>query len=291
MEINRLRQFRTVVEAGGLLKASEVLGISGGGLSKSLKALEQELGYSLFEQRGRGLELTEMGKHFYERLPGVLQTIEDLIHLKEFSKTPHTTLRIVSFEVFTTYFLGMVGAELGHSGTVEIREAIPGQMEQLIAEHHSDLGITYLPIPHQGVEFTKVGKIKMGIFGLKKYRKGYDLKELPFVIPIAPVQGTPSGVRGLDGWPEHLFERKVQFRVEMMETAIQLCRRGVAVAFLPEFVASLANSQALAEVRLEEISQPVDFEPIVRDVFLIKRKGAQESKHLREIAKAIRRLS
>lgn len=291
MEINRLKQFKIVVEAGGLLKASEVLGISGGGLSKSLKALEQELGYAVFDQRGRGLELTEMGKYLYDRLPAALQMIDDLVQLKEFKKTVTPHLRMVSFEVFTTYFLGMVTAQAYQGSTVEIREAIPGQMEQLIADRHSDVGITYLPIPHQGVEFTKIGKIRMAIFGLKKFRKGYSLKDLPFVIPIAPIQGTPSGVRGLDGWPEHLFERRIQFRVEMMETALQLCRHGVAVAFLPEFVVSLANAQATSEMKLEELNQPADFEPIMRDVFLIQRKGAEESKMVREIAKAIRKLS
>lgn len=290
MEIDRLKQFKVVVEAGGLLKASEVLGISGGGLSKSLKALEQELGYAVFDQRGRGLELTEMGKRLYERLPTALQTIEDLLQLKESSRTITPHLRIVSFEVFTTYFLGKVASETYKGSTIEIREAIPGQMEQFVAENHSDLGITYLPIPHQGVEFTKVGKIRMAIFGLKKFRKGHAVKELPFVIPITPIQGTPSGVRGLDGWPEHLFERRIQFRVEVMETALQLCRRGVAVAFLPEFVASLANSQALPEYRLEEINQPTDFDPIQRDVFLIRRKGAEETKIFREIAMALRKL-
>jgi DNA-binding transcriptional LysR family regulator len=164
-------------------------------------------------------------------------------------------------------------------------------MEQLVVDKHSDLGITYLPIPHQGVEFIKVGKIRMAIYGLKKFGKGYSLKDLPFVIPIAPIQGTPSGVCGLDGWPEHLFERQIQFRVEMMETALQLCRHGVAVAFLPEFVVSLANAQSTRELKLEKLNQPEDFEPIQRDVFLIQRKGAAETKMVREIAKALRKLS
>ena len=254
-------------------------------------AFESGYGPSLFEQRGRGLELTEMGRHLYERVPDILKSIEGLLQLKNLKKPSLSTLRIVSFEVFTTYFLAKVIANSGLSGIIEIREAIPGQMEQMIAEHHSDLGLTYLPIPQQGVEFTKIGRIQMGIYGRKKFLKGYSPKDLPFVIPVAPIQGTPSGVRGLDGWPEHLFERTIQYRVEMMETAIQLCRNGLAVAFLPEFVASLANAQVVSELQLEEIKQPDTFKPIQRDVFIIRRKGAEETKLAREIAKAIRKLS
>lgn len=77
----------------------------------------------------------------------------------------------------------------------------------------------------------------------------------------------------------------------MMETALQLCRHGVAVAFLPEFVVSLANAQSTHELKLELLNQPADFEPIQRDVFLIQRKGAEETKMVREIAKALRKLS
>lgn len=77
----------------------------------------------------------------------------------------------------------------------------------------------------------------------------------------------------------------------MMETALQLCRHGVAVAFLPEFVVSMANAQVQAGMRLEEISQPQDLDAVQRDVFLIRRKGAEETKFVREIAKAIRKLS
>ena len=75
METNRLIHFKTVVDAGGLMKASELLGITGGGLSKSIKALEEELGFKLFSQNGRNLELTELGTIFYQKLPEAQKSI------------------------------------------------------------------------------------------------------------------------------------------------------------------------------------------------------------------------
>ena len=35
------------------------------------------------------------------------------------------------------------------------------------------------------------------------------LGELPFVAPITPVSGTPSGAKGIDGWPENEMPRKI----------------------------------------------------------------------------------
>ena len=173
---------------------------------------------------------------------------------------------------------------------MEIREAIPGQMEALVAEEQAELGITYAPIPHAKVEFVKVGRARMGIFGLKRAWAKKKVHELPFAVPIAPLQGTPTGVRGLDGWPEHLFERRIQYRMDMMQSAIQLCRHGSAVSFFPEFVVQLFNEEVLPEFHLGEIELPPEVGSIHRDVFLIQKKGAEESKVLREIAKALRRL-
>ena len=288
METIRLKQFKAVVESGGLLKASDLLGISGGGLSKSMRTLEAELGHKLFVQKGRGLELTEAGQLLYQRMPELLRTLDSLIDLK--SLVQPSVLRLVSFEVFTTYFLADVVAHSMRDRTVEIREAIPGKMESLIAEGQSDLGITYLPIPQSGVEFVKAGKIRMGIYGLKGGWKGKSLKEIPFVVPIVPLEGTPSGVQGLDGWPEHIVERRIRYRVEMMETAIQLCQQGVAVSFLPEFIARAVNHSAIPELHLAELALPAGIKPVYRDVFLIHRRGRDETKIMRELAKAIRNL-
>lgn len=279
-----------IVDAGGLLKASELLGISGGGLSKSMKALEIELGYPLFVQKGRGLDLTPEGKQLYTRIPSFLKTVEDILQLKPQRPAEGAPVRIVSFEVFTTYFSGLIISQFFKDRVVEVREAIPGQMETEVAEGHSDLGITYLPIPHADVEFLKVGRIKMAAFGLKGQWKGTDVSDIPFVIPVAPLQGTPSGVQGLDGWPEHLYTRKIAFRAEMMETALQICRRGLAVAFLPEFVVKLANQQVIEKFKLVEIPLPRGVPSVTREVFLIHRKNLKETREIRDVAKALRAL-
>lgn len=293
METDRLRHFKTIVETGGLMKASEILGITGGGLSKSIKVLENELGLELFQQKGRGLELTEIGQEFYSRLPSVLIAFENLIDFEDSKKPLDKAIRLSSFEVFTTYFLSSFIAENLDKNVVEVREAIPGKMEQLISDGNSDIGITYEPIPYKGVEFLKVSKIKMAVYAKSRSKfLSMPLEEMPFVIPIAPLQGTPSGVRGLDGWPEHLFERNIQYRVEMMETALQLCHKGAAVSFLPQFVAEAFNQQGVSLAnKLVEVKLPKKILTIYRDVFIIIRKGTSETPLIKKLAKSIRKLS
>jgi DNA-binding transcriptional LysR family regulator len=290
METLRLKQFKAVVDAGGLLKASELLHISGGGLSKSLKVLEHELGATLFLQKGRGLELSDQGRALYERIPAILRAVDELTHLQVGASGTENILRIVSFEVFTTYFLSQIFATQFPGFVAEIREAYPGRMETLIAARDSDFGITYTPVPHAGIDFVKVGRIRMGLYGLDEKWSGVEFTRLPFVTPIFPVDSMPSGVRGLDGWPDHTQPRTVAFRVEMMETAIQLCLRGVAVAFIPDIVATQVNLQNLKKFQLQELPLPRGMKPVYRDIYLLYRRTYVEDKTMRLLAKAIRRL-
>jgi len=288
METDRLIQFKTIVDAGGLMKASELLGITGGGLSKSIKSLEDEVGYKLFNQKGRGLELTEVGSGFYAKVPRLLEALDDLKSLKPV-RYQQKTIKFATFEVFSTYFLANFIANHIPNEDIYIQEAIPGEMERLISEGLCDIGITYNPIPYKGIEFLKITSLKAGIYSLESSKiKFHKIEELPFVVPISPIKSTPSGVKGLDGWPDHLMERKIVFRVEMMQTALELVSKDLAVAFLPEFIVEMYNENRLNDRKLVKIPLPPSFKEIKRDVYIIQRKGSDETGLIKKLAKALR---
>ena len=292
METNRLVHFKTVVDAGGLMKASELLGITGGGLSKSLKVLEEELGFKLFSQNGRSLELTELGVIFYKKLPEAQKALDELVNVHKTSITANSKkLRFTTFEVFSTYFLPNLLVSLDQDMQFEVREAIPGEMEKVISNGHADIGITYEPIPTKGIDFLKASRLKMGIFSSnKKLVIDYNLENVPFAVPINPIEGAPSGVKGLDGWPNHKKERNEKFKVEMMETALQLSAKGQCAVFIPTFIAKLFNEQAKSASKLFEL----DFSgapKLSRDVFIIVRKGYEENSVIKRLAKELRSLN
>jgi LysR family transcriptional activator of nhaA len=62
LNYNHLRYFRAIAHAGGLTRAAERLNLSQSALSVQLAKLEAQLGHTLFERRGRSLELTEAGR-------------------------------------------------------------------------------------------------------------------------------------------------------------------------------------------------------------------------------------
>ncbi len=286
MDTNRLRQFCTVVEAQALRKASDVLNISHSGLSKSMKVLESDLGKDLFTPDGRGIRVTEFGLKVYEQAKLLLSAEEQFSSTIRGTKPQTRGISIGTFEVFSTYFLGEMFEKDFRGFELDIKELVPGHLEDAIASYIVDVGITYIPIPHPELDFLRVCSVDMGIFGIASVFQEYPWQDLPFCAPSIPVHGSPTNVKGLDGWPEATYPREVSYRVDMMETGLELCRRGVGVMYLPTFIAKLHNRFVYEKYKLDQLSAPFKVEK--RDVFIVKRKSTVESHHIKVIAKNLR---
>jgi DNA-binding transcriptional LysR family regulator len=293
METNRLRQFCTVVETGNLRKAATLLGISHSGLFKSLKTLETELGFPLFLPSGRGIVVTDQGKHLYDRSGSFFSQLD---HLVGKTKAPTKKLiRLGSFEVFTSHFVGKFlkdqKKETPTESEIEVHELIPGRLEEALLLGKVDLGITYDPVPRPGIDYVRVTHISMGAYALKGAFRGMDCQSIPFVVPVTPLESMPSGVKGMDAWPEDRFKRNICYRVDLMNTGLELVRQGLCAIFIPRFVAKLHNDSIRPELRLEERALPKGMPEIKREVYLVKRESTEENSILKKIAHALREIS
>lgn len=293
MDTDQLRRFATVVEVGSITKAANLLRISHGGLSKSLKLLETELGYPLLVAEGRGIAITDEGKRCYDRVKVILAETDRLSqpfmsHTSEQKLLP--CLRIGTFEVFSTYFFGRFAASLTKPTRFVVKEHIPGNIERALLEEKIDLGITYIPVAVPGLDFMKVTSFEMGLFSGKDLcsESMGDLGKLPFAAPSISVQGPNVQIRGLDGWPDQIFPRSIQYDVDLMETGLELCRQGLAVMYLPRFIASLHNLQVSARYSLHQLKLPSHFPADKRDVFVVKRKSTVEDQFIKKLAKVLR---
>lgn len=73
--IGEYELFARVVEAGSLSAAGRELGLSPAQVSKRIARLEDRLGVRLIERTSRHLALTELGRPFYERVRGILDSV------------------------------------------------------------------------------------------------------------------------------------------------------------------------------------------------------------------------
>jgi LysR family transcriptional regulator of abg operon len=75
MKLNQLRDMVAVVERGSLRAAARHLNLAQPALTRSIGALERELGVMLFEREARGMVLTSAGKMFHLRASAVLNEV------------------------------------------------------------------------------------------------------------------------------------------------------------------------------------------------------------------------
>lgn len=76
MEWHQLIYFKRVAEFQHMTKAAESLTISQPALSRSIARLEDELGFSLFERRGKNVILSQYGRIFLKHVERAIKEIE-----------------------------------------------------------------------------------------------------------------------------------------------------------------------------------------------------------------------
>jgi len=67
MTLVQLRHLISLAESGSFSKSAQALYITQPALSRSIRALEDELGMLLFDRVGRRIELTAFGREVVER--------------------------------------------------------------------------------------------------------------------------------------------------------------------------------------------------------------------------------
>ena len=281
METNRLKHFCTVVETGSLSKAADLLGITHGGLHKSLRVLESDLGFTLTMAKGRGIEITEQGREFYPSALGILRTIEKAF--RKDSQSEPAEYKIGSLEIFLKLLPeNLLTIPTFSDRQINFQEMGPGQIEVAVQKRIMNVGVTYIPMPTEGIEYLRVGKFKMGIFCAHAKLANQQFGEIPFVVPSSHLNSNPMDILNSDGWKEGFLLRKIAYKSSSLTAAIDIVKTGKAAIFMPAF---LKNAFGIA---LHEIENPTEADK--RDVFLVVASNQVESKEEKALAKALRKI-
>lgn len=289
METERLRQLLVLAKTQSLSASASSLGMTPGALSKSLRVLADQLGIELYESQGRGLVLTEQAWALVDRAEKILRSVEDLKQSTERQTDSPDVLRLSSFEVFTGRFFAQLLDSLPEKLNLDLLESLPGKIEKDIATKIADIGISYQPVPTDGVSFTKIGKFQMVLLGQKQF-SNVHYSELPFIAPQSRNNMNPSRSLGLDGWDDARFRRHIFHSVVLLETGLQLAQRGRGVIFVPKFVADSFNEQVSKRDALTVLDCGVPRRMGAQDVFLITRVGEADTPLCRAVAKSLRKI-
>jgi len=294
MNIDRLKYFAAVVESKNLRKAAELVGIAPASMSKAISTLAADVGFELIRPEGRGIEITEKGLELYRSSATLLdefRRFQERMSSAGAAAATRSKLRLATFEVFSTHLLASFLGEALPEEEALVLELTPGKIESAINDGIVDYGLTYLPQPHERLEFTEIGGFRMAIFGREKWRKR-PFTEWPFAVPTTEVRIHSQDYHSLDLWPTTRQPRRVKYQFEMLETALRLASLGHAVLHCPEFVVKLHNRVSRAEFTLEELPPPKNYRgPGLSRLYLVARKGDERKGRLeRKLARFFRGL-
>ncbi|MGB7299934.1 MAG: LysR family transcriptional regulator [Burkholderiaceae bacterium] len=159
MKLTGLQAFVAVVECGSIHAGARKLGISQPALSKTLRALEEELGVELVTRTSRGTVTTAYGQTFLIRAERVVREIEraqeEVEQLKGniHDKLSVSVSPVSSFGIFPTavekFRLECPDIEL------HLIESQQHEIAELVRSNLAELAVTPLNIPLDGHEFRK----------------------------------------------------------------------------------------------------------------------------------------
>lgn len=130
---NHARAFLVTAQCGSLSAAARVLGQTQPTLSRQVAALESELGLTLFERVGRGLEITQAGREMFEHFTQMGQAAENaMLAASGQSQSVEGRVSLSVSDIIAANFMPEALARL--------RELAPGiEVDLLAVNHISDL--------------------------------------------------------------------------------------------------------------------------------------------------------
>lgn len=135
--LDRIRILAQVVESGGFSRAARALNLAPSSVTRTIDALEQQLGVPLFKRSTRQLVLTEQGEYFLARSVRLLEEADQLVQsLQPLPVAPRGPLRVSVFESFGAAWLApRLPAFLARYPEVRLEIELDNRLVDLDAEN------------------------------------------------------------------------------------------------------------------------------------------------------------
>jgi LysR family transcriptional activator of nhaA len=265
LNYNHLRYFWVVAREGHLTRAASMLHVSQSSLSAQIRKLEHQLGHDLFERRGRGLVLTEVGQIAFEHANEIFSTGDQLLRrLNKDADDVRHVLRVGALATLSRNFqISFLRPVLG-SKSVEIvvRSGSLADLLGALEAHRLDvILVNQVPLRDSATNWTAhiIDQQEVSIVGTPARVGGLRdmtklLNEHPIILPTADV-----GFRnGFDALVERLnIQPEIIAEVDDMAMMRVLAREDIGLAVLPPIVVTdeLTNGRLIEACKLPNIQE------------------------------------
>ncbi|MCS7460146.1 LysR family transcriptional regulator [Paenibacillus doosanensis] len=275
MELRQLQYFVKVARKQHVTQAAEELHVAQSAVSRQIHQLEEELGVSLFVQKGRNLQLTPVGKLFLHRAEAVLTELERaVIEVREFLDPEAGEIRIGFPHSLGIYLLPTVVAHFREKHPNVKFRLRQGTYNSLIRDvKNGEIDLAFIsPFPDQHEHVSGELLLREEMFAilpqghvLAEYQsiRLEQLRDESFVM-FSEEYSLRNIV--LEACAKAGFVPRIGFEGEETDTIRGLVAAGMGVSLLPEMALTEISQLQPAKVRVTDPQ-------VTRSVGLIHRSG------------------
>lgn len=271
MELRQLQYFVQVAKKQHVTRAAQLLHVSQSAVSRQMRQLEEELGVTLFVQKGRNLQLTPVGQLFLMRVEQIFEDLNDAVNeLHEFLDPEAGEIRIgfphslgmsvlpqliasfrqkhpkVRFKLKQGTFLSLIRDI--HNGEIDLSliSPLPTNLDNLNGQLlFSEELFAILPQQHPLADEESIKLEQLSDDSFVMFAEGYSLRSI--VMEACKKAG---------------YVPKIGFEGEETDMIRGLVAAGMGVSLLPEM--ALTQSDAFMPVKIK-----VSYPAIERTIGLI----------------------
>ncbi|WP_413585000.1 LysR family transcriptional regulator [Bdellovibrio sp. HCB274] len=243
LDLNQIRTFVKLVQAGSFTKAAEILHQPKSRVSRRLAALERDLGIQLVYRTTRQFQLTDAGRVYYERSRGLVEGLESLsAELSEETADVSGWLRITASDDLGVLHLPDIVAEFSKQHPRVRFEVFLSQAYVDLVKESIDVAVRIGVLKDSSLRVKKVSTLKSVLVAspgfLERYRQAEDLDNIS-TLPFLAL-GSQAKIelwRVSDG-------KKMTFKIEPVFLAnnpnmvLQMALQGRGIGLVPEFIAA-----------------------------------------------------
>lgn len=238
MDIQQLRYFTVLATTENFTRASTELHLTQSALSKSISAMESEMGMELLLRTKKGAVLTECGKEFCRFAKSTLEqydyTCQRMMEIQENRKSS-VNLAITLPEIFVQILEGF------HQQHPDIQVRLPASnaisSAEMLTLGHLDFVVNTIPLKNDLTEWHPIIEDEYLLMVPEEmpYETGsfvdlHHFREEPFIMP----QLESEGRRQMEFFCNRAgFTPNIAFEVTENEMTRKLVQFGYGVAFIP----------------------------------------------------------
>ena len=234
MDISILKYFITVAQTEHMSRAAEQLNITQPSLSTSIRRLEAELGFPLFDRTGRGIQLNEYGAIYLKAVVQANALLDGAINeIKELQQNMVSFTRLACSNSSTNARL--IDHLLSNGAHLSVNN-IPQDWEKALLNNECDLVITMGNLHSPHIEQQVIYRHKILVVVSKSHplaqKESVTLKEL-LKYPFCSTDSSHSFTNIIkENYPQYNFRPQITFMGRTSADILNAVRTGRCIGLV-----------------------------------------------------------